>query len=52
VSFLGDIVTPDGIKPDPAKIEKILKVPANLKQVQSFLGLASYNRRFIKDFVQ
>ena len=52
VSFLGHVVSTDGIKPDPAKIEKILnfKIPSSLKEVQSFLGLASYYRRFIENF--
>src|SRR6516162_7378611 len=52
IEFLGHIVGQGGIRPDPAKIEKIknLKQPINVKGVRSVLGLCSYYRRFIKGF--
>ena len=48
VSFLGHIVSEEGIGVDPSKIEVILewKPPRNVAEVHSFLGLASYYRRF------
>lgn len=42
----------DGVETDPQKI-KALKTwpsPRNLKELRSFLGFASYYRRFIQDF--
>ena len=44
VSFLGHIVSVEGIRVDPAKIEAIVswKPPRNVTEVRSFLGLASY----------
>ncbi|GBG91903.1 hypothetical protein CBR_g53962 [Chara braunii] len=52
ISFLGYIVTVDGLKPDPRKVAAIQEAPApvTLTQVRAFLGLASYYRRFIKGF--
>ena len=49
---MGHIISKEGIKPDPAKIDKVQQypVPKNLTQIRAFLGLASYYRRFIKDF--
>ena len=51
-TFLGVIVSTEGIKMDPRKIETILKwpKPLTLKQVQSFVGFCNFYRRFIKDF--
>ena len=54
VIFLGYKVTPEGTTTDPAKVEKIKKWPAptNLRELQSFLGIASYYRKFIKNFAK
>jgi hypothetical protein len=50
--FLGHKVSSEGISPEPSKQEAILnwERPKNIKQIQSFLGLANYYRRFIKNY--
>ncbi|KAK1410455.1 hypothetical protein QVD17_36992 [Tagetes erecta] len=52
VQFLGHVVNAKGIQVDPAKIEAVMKweIPKSPTEVRSFLGLAGYYRRFIKDF--
>ena len=52
VNFLGMIVSHDGIKMDPDKVNAILKwpEPTNVKQVRAFLGLGNFYRHFIKDY--
>jgi len=49
VSFMGEILCSDGIKPDPTKVQAILdlKEPTNKTEVQRFIGMVNYLGRFI-----
>ena len=52
VIFLRHVVSRDGIFVDPRKVETIVnwEQPKNVLEIQSFLGLASYYRRFVEHF--
>ena len=52
VTFLGHVVSKEGISTDPEKIDAVLNwpVPKTLTKLRSFLGLYSYYRKFIKGF--
>lgn len=52
--YLGHIITQAGIKPDPNLIDSVIKFPTpkRLKDLQSFLGLTGYYRRFIKNYAK
>ena len=54
VEFLGVVISPKGVEMQKKKVEGVLNwpVPRNVKEVQKFLGLANYYRRFIKNFAR
>ena len=52
VTFLGHVVSKEGISTDPEKMDAVLNlpVPKTLTELRSFLGLCFYYRKFIKAF--
>ena len=52
VSYLGHRVTEEGLLPDPSLLAAIREIspPKNAAEVRSFLGLAGYYRRYVKNF--
>ena len=54
VTFLGHIISAQGITTEPKNTEKIAKfpVPKSVKDVQKFLGLTGYYRRFVKNYAK
>lgn len=52
VKYLGNILTPDGVKPDQEKVSTIVNMPAptDAKGVQRFIGLVNYLSKFVPHF--
>jgi hypothetical protein len=52
IKFLGHTISQEGIAVDPEKVQEVMdwKPPTTVRQIQSFLRLAGYYRRFIPDF--
>jgi hypothetical protein len=52
LNYLGHVISQEGVATDPAKIEAVQSwlVPKTVKEIQSFLGLAGYYRKFVKNF--
>ena len=49
IKYLGFVVDGEGVKPDPKKVECILKmpIPRSLKELRSFLGMVTFYKKFI-----
>jgi hypothetical protein len=52
ITFLGHMVSKEGIQPDPGKIQAVLHFPPprNVTNVKSFMGLTGYYRKYVKGY--
>ncbi|XP_030851255.1 uncharacterized protein K02A2.6-like [Strongylocentrotus purpuratus] len=51
MTFIGDVISEQGVQPDPKKVAAILNMerPQNKQDVQRFLGMVNYQGKFIPD---
>ena len=51
IPFVGHLITNEGLKPDPAKIDAVAKMtkPTDVKSIQRFIGFVTYLSRFLPD---
>jgi hypothetical protein len=51
IPFMGHLITNEGLKPDPAKIDAVAKMtkPTDVKSIQRFIGFVTYLSRFLPD---
>ncbi|KAL4153814.1 hypothetical protein QTP88_001647 [Uroleucon formosanum] len=54
VNYLGHVITDKGVRPNPQKIDCVVKfpTPTNAKEIKSFLGLSGYYRRVVPNYGQ
>lgn len=54
VAYLGHIISSEGVSTDPKKVEDVAnwQRPSNISELPSFLGFASYCRRFVEGFAK
>ena len=54
VKYLGHIIFQEGIRMDPEKVRAILEWPhpTNLEELQIFLGLSGFYRKFIQNYAK
>ena len=52
--LLGHIISKEGIRIDPERIQAILQIPypRNIKELQAFLGKINFLRRFIPNLAE
>jgi hypothetical protein len=52
VGYLGHVITEEGVRPDPEKVEVIEKFPRpdSTKKLKCFLGMTGYYRKFINNY--
>lgn len=52
IVFIGHVVSKEGMKPDPGKIEAVVRfpVPMTVTNVRSFLGLTGYYRKYVRGY--
>ena len=54
VEYLGHLITPKGLLPNPKKVSAVtdFPTPTSVRQVRQFVGLVSYYRRFVQGFAK
>ncbi len=52
ITFLGHVVSKEGIRPDLGKIQAVLHFPTpkNVTSVRSFLGLIGYYQKYVRGY--